>query len=368
MTNVNITLTPAEIGAGVVDEKLINDKTAFVKVEAEDASYIGAYSGAMALNKLGNGDNSKFQGTLAGAVGVNDLKKTTTATLKNTAIDKSATVMGVDVLNYAHNSGAQVATGLSLGLETGKRSGGIAINLAASGSANYIDSTVHADMLNDAIVGRNTVVNNVAYDQDVQVAGGVTTQVTKSTASAGAAVTVNDVKNDIKALMNNNTIGVAAIKAAEVHNIAASKLTQVGTAISVGVATGDKSYVALNVAVAKNNVDNTVDATIDGGAIYANKVSNEAKDGKLTASTADNKYLTELNQTSSFAVSVDAQGNFVTGAGNQQQILAKDITVDQDGNFCKNGQILTPSVEIKDDGYYQGNVKLQAIVDLEDVR
>ena len=180
LDNVNITLTPAEIGAGVVDEKLINDKTAFVKVEAEDASYIGAYSGAMALNKLGNGDNSKFQGTLAGAVGVNDLQKTTTATLGNSVIKRSTADVGVDVLNYAHNSGAQVATGLSLGLETGKRSGGIAINLAASGSANYIDSTVHADMLNDAIVGGNTVVNNVAYDQDVQVAGGVTTQVTKS--------------------------------------------------------------------------------------------------------------------------------------------------------------------------------------------
>ncbi|MGN1088027.1 MAG: hypothetical protein ACI4QQ_02770, partial [Phascolarctobacterium sp.] len=245
----------------------------------------------------------------------------------------------------------------------GKRQGGIDINLAASGSANYIDSTVHGDMLNNTIVGGNTVVNNVAYDQDVQVAGGVTTQVTQATASAGAAVTVNDVKNDIKAAMKGNQIGSNnggnVLRAAEVHNIAASKLTQVGTAISVGVATG-KSYAALNVAVAKNSVDNTVDATIDGGAIYANKVSNEAKDGKLTANTADNKYLTELNQTSSFAVSVDAQGNFVTGEGNQQQILAKDITVDQDGNFRKNGQILTPSVEIKDDGYYQGNVKLQA--------
>ncbi|MGM9568977.1 MAG: beta strand repeat-containing protein, partial [Phascolarctobacterium sp.] len=360
LDNVSINLTKAEVADNVTDATLKNDKSASVKVEAEDASYIGAYSGAMALNKLGNGDNSKFQGTLAGAVGVNDLKKTTTATLKNTDINRSTADVGVDVLNYAHNSGAQVATGLSLGLETGKREGGVAINLAASGSANYIDSTVHADMLNDAIVGGNTVVDNVAYDQDVQVAGGVTTQVTKSTASAGAAVTVNDIKNDIKALMNNNTIGAATVKAAEVHNIAASKLTQVGTAISVGVATGDKSYAVLNVAVAKNNVNNTVNASIDGGSIYANKLSGEAKDGKLSVDTADNKYLTELNQTNSFAVSVDAEGNFVTGEGNQQHTLARDITLDQDGNYYKNGQLLTPAVEIKDDGYYQGNDKLQA--------
>ena len=354
LDNVEITLTSPEKGVGVAD----TDVTGSVRVEAEDASYIGAYSGAMALNKLGNGDNSKFQGTLAGAVGVNDLKKTTTATLENSVIKKSTDDVGVDVLNYAHNSGAQVATGLSLGLEVGKRQGGIDINLAASGSANYIDSTVHADMLNNTIVGGTTVVNNVAYDQDVQVAGGVTTQVTQATASAGAAVTVNDVKNDIKAAMKGNQIGSNnggnVLRAVEVHNIAASKLTQVGTAISVGVATG-KSYATLNVAVAKNSVDNTVDATIDGGEIYANKVSNEAKDGKLIANTADNKYITELNQTSSFAVTVDADGNFVTGEGEQQQILARDITVDQEGNFCKNGEVLTPSVEIRDDGWYQND-------------
>lgn len=359
LDNVNIDLTKANVAADVTDETLKNDVSASVKVEAEDASYIGAYSGAMALNKLGNGDNSKFQGTLAGAVGVNDLKKTTTATLKNTAITRFTSDVGVDVLNYAHNSGAQVATGLSLGLETGKRSGGIAINLAASGSANYIDSTVHADMLKNAIVGGNTVVDNVAYDQDVQVAGGVTTQVTKSTASAGAAVTVNDVKNDIKAAMKDNQIGSNTgenvLRAVEVHNIAASKLTQVGTAISVGVATG-KSYADLNVAVAKNSVDNTVDATIDGGSIYAIKLSSEAKDGKLSVDTAENKYLTELNQTNSFAVSVDAQGNFVKDG----QALSRDITLKDDGYFYKNGEKLTPSVELKADGYYQGTDKLRA--------
>ena len=356
LDNVNINLTKADVAADVTDETLKNDRSASVKVEAEDASYIGAYSGAMALNKLGSNNNTKFQGTLAGAVAVNDLKKTTTVTLQNTDIKRSTADVGVDVLNYAHNSGAQVAAGLSLGLETGKRSGGIDINLAASGSANYVDSTVQADMLGNTIVGGSTVVNNAAYDKDVQVAGGVTAQVTKATASAGAAVTVNDVDNDIRATMNNNSIGTAAMKAAEVHNLAASNLTQVGTAISVGVATGEKAYAALNVAVAKNSVDNTVDATIDGGEIYANKLSAEAKDGKLSLDNEDNKYLTELNQTQSVAVTVDANGNFVKDG----QVLSSSISLGNNGYFYKNGEKLTPSVELKEDGYYQGNDKLKA--------
>lgn len=147
LDNVDITLTPAEIGEGVTSTALINDKSGFVSVEAEDASYIGAYSGAMALTKLGNNNQTAFQGALAGAVAVNDLHKTTAATIKNSGITRQSNAdVAVDVLNYAHNSGAQVAAGLSLGLDVGTRRGGVAINLAGSGSANYVDSTVQAHM------------------------------------------------------------------------------------------------------------------------------------------------------------------------------------------------------------------------------
>ena len=267
---MNITITSAAIGDGVTSSELINDKSGFVKVEAEDASYIGAYSGAMALTKLGNNNNTAFQSTLAGAVAVNDLQKTTSAAVQNNQIKRESNAdVAVDALSYAHNSGAQVAAGLSLGLDVGTRRGGVAVNLAGSGSANYVDSTVQANLQANTIEGGNTVVNNAAHDKDVQVAGGVTVQTTSATASAGAAVAVNAVYNKIQALLQNNTIGTAELKAVAVHNLAASDLTQVGTAVSVGVVTGDKAYATLNAAVATNTIENTVAATIDGGAIYA---------------------------------------------------------------------------------------------------
>lgn len=345
LDNVKITLTPLEIGADVTDSKLKDDVTGSVRVEAEDASYIGAYSGAMALTKLGNNSSSGFQGSLAGAVAVNDLKKNTTSTLKNSDIVRESNAnVGVDVLNYAHNSGAQVAAGLSLGLEVGKRSGGVDVNLAASGSANYVDSTVHADMLSNAIAGGNsTIVNNVAYDKDVQVAGGVTVEIASATASVGAAVTVNDVKNDIQAAMNNNKIGAATLLAKEVHNVAASNLTQVGTAVSVGVVTGEKSYATLNVAVASNKINNTVNASTDGGIIYADKFSDEAKDGKVSLDEDNNKYLTELNTQTSSAVTVNANGDFVKdGVALQRAYAVED-----------NGQKTYKVYTLNNDGQYE---------------
>lgn len=364
LDNVEITLTPPEKG----DRVTSTDITGSVRVEAEDASYIGAYSGAMALTKLGNNNTSGFQGSLAGAVAVNDLKKTTTSTLKNSDIARPSNAdVGVDVLNYAHNSGAQVAAGLSLGLEVGKRPGNkvpIEINLAASGSANYVDSTVHADMLSNTVQGGNsTVVNNIAYDKDVQVAGGVTVEFASGTASVGAAVTVNDVKNDIKAAMNNNNIGAATLFAKEVHNVAASNLTQVGTAVSVGVVTGDKSYADLNVAVARNKINNTVNASTDGGIIYADKFSDEAKDGKVSLDEENNKYLTELNTQTSNVVTVDANGNFVQG----NETLQRSITLGNDGYYYKDGVKLTPSVELREDGYYySGNDRLTQAIELRE--
>ena len=339
LDNVNITMTPATLGTGVTT----TDKTGFVKVEAEDASYIGAYSGAMALTQLGNNNHTAFQGALAGAVAVNDVQKNTSAALQNSSITRESNAdVEVDVLNYAHNSGAQVAAGLSLGLDVGTRRGGVSVNLAGSGSANYVDSTVMAQLSGNNIVGGTTTVNNLAYDKDVQVAGGVTVETATATASVGAAVAVNAVDNKIQAAMQKNTIGAVDQRATAVHNLAASALTQVGTAVSVGVAAGDKSYATMNAAVATNTVQNNVQATVDGDAIHADTISVEAKDGKISLDLADNKYLVQLNQASSSAVTLAEDGSFTKDGVPLQRAFA----------VHENGQKLYKVYTLNDAGNY----------------
>ncbi len=281
----------------------LNGQKPSLTVEAQDNSYIGAYSGAMALTKMGvsndkdSDGNRKFDASLSGAIAKNDLHKVTWASLGNTTVttEEGATA---DILNYAHNSGAQVAAGVSLGLETGKRSGGVSVNLGASGSANYVDSQVHADMTGNTLSGKNTTISNIAYDQDIQVAGGVTAQYANSNASVGAAASINKVKNDIQAAMKNNNIGTSTSSVQNVENIAGSHLTQVGSAISVGVSRGNTSYAVGNVAVSNNSISNTVHATIEGGTISTGKVSVEATDGKISINgteVADNSHVDKLN-------------------------------------------------------------------------
>ena len=338
LNDIEVKLTGPDIGKDVEDPKLIQDKSASVHVKGEDNSYIGAYSGSAALTKFGEDDTSQFTASLSGAVAVNELKKSTSASLGNTHI--STDKVAADVLNYAHNNGAQVATGLSLGVETGKRADDVSVNLGASGSANYVDSTVQAAMTGNTIDGGQTVVNNFAYDQDVQVAGGVTAQYAKSSASVGAAVSINKVKNTIQAAMKNNTIGTSSLYAQEVHNIAASHLTQVGSAISVGVSQGDKSYAVGNVAVNNNSIDNTIDAVVDGDTTYAKKVSVEARDGKLSVDEAENPYIDMLN---SVSTSVDKEGRYCDKDGN---VLATSFAVD------KNGQKEYRKYTLHDDGVY----------------
>ena len=336
-----------------------NEAKASVNVTAQDDSYIGAYSGAMALTKLGkNNESSKFNGTLSGAIAVNDIAKVTQATLSNTNITAEDGVTA-DVLNYAVNSGAQVATGLSIGAQTGKREDGFNVNLAASGSANYIDSNVLAKLQGNTLNVKNAGVGNIAYDKDIQVAGGVTAQYAQSNnVSLGAAVTINKATNNIQAAISNNTLGSEGASVGEVHNIAASKLTQVGTAVSVGVSSGKNSYLTGEVAVNNNVLKNNVSATVDGGTIYTGKFSSVASDGKLTEAEADNKYVAELNTTGTVTVDgTDKDGNPTKNkiTYNYYDLDGSNALANANG---ANGADVSVSVDAKDNKSYT-NSKLE---------
>ena len=83
LDNVNISLTRPNGGS---------DMTTGVSVMAEDSSYIGSYSGAAAISKIGAADTSKFQASLSGAIAVNDLYKTTESSLKHATITNADNV------------------------------------------------------------------------------------------------------------------------------------------------------------------------------------------------------------------------------------------------------------------------------------
>ncbi|WP_293837930.1 leukotoxin LktA family filamentous adhesin [uncultured Phascolarctobacterium sp.] len=301
------------------------NKTTGVDIMAEDSSYIGAYSGAAALSKFGfaaeEGSSTKFQGMLSGAIAVNDVYKSTTSALRHAELNNAD-----NVTNLAQNSGAQAAAGLAMGVELGKRAGSVDINLGGSGSANYVDSTVQAELTGNVMKNGALNVSNVAYDKDVQAGGGINFEFSRGNAAAGAAISISDVDNKISAIMKENTIGTQEILAGSISNLALSNLVQVGTATSIGVLVGNKSYFMGDVAIAVNMVDNDVQAQAGSNTIYAQSVANEARDGKLQVNEKQNQYIDVINSTADNGITVEKEtGKFykLAADGSKQYIVGE---------------------------------------------
>lgn len=301
------------------------NKTTGVDIMAEDSSYIGAYSGAAALSKFGfaaeDGSSTKFQGMLSGAIAVNDVYKSTTSALRRAELNNAD-----NVTNLAQNSGAQAAAGLAMGVELGKRAGSVDINLGGSGSANYVDSTVQAEMTGNVMKNGALNVSNVAYDKDVQAGGGINFEFSRGNAAAGAAISISDVDNKISAVMNDNTIGTQDKLAGSISNLALSNLVQVGTATSIGVLVGNKSYFMGDVAIAVNMVDNDVQAQAGSNTIHAQSVANEARDGKLQVNEKQNQYIDVINSTADNGITVEKEtGKFykLAADGSKQYIVGE---------------------------------------------
>ena len=301
------------------------NKTTGVDIMAEDSSYIGAYSGAAALSKFGfaaeEGSSTKFQGMLSGAIAVNDVYKSTTSALRRAELNNAD-----NVTNLAQNSGAQAAAGLAMGVELGKRAGSVDINLGGSGSANYVDSTVQAEMTGNVMKNGALNVSNVAYDKDVQAGGGINFEFSRGNAAAGAAISISDVDNKISAVMNDNTIGTQDKLAGSISNLALSNLVQVGTATSIGVLVGNKSYFMGDVVIAVNMVDNDVQAQAGSNTIYAQSVANEARDGKLQVNEKQNQYIDVINSTADNGITVEKEtGKFykLAADGSKQYIVGE---------------------------------------------
>lgn len=299
------------------------NKTTGVDIMAEDSSYIGAYSGSAALSKFGfageKASSTKFEGMLSGAIAVNDVHKSTTSALRRAELNNAD-----NVTNLAQNSGAQAAAGLAMGVELGKRAGSVDINLGGSGSANYVDSTVLAEMTGNVMKNGALNVSNVAYDKDVQAGGGINFEFSRGNAAAGAAISISDVDNKISAVMQDNRIGTQDKLAGSISNLALSNLVQVGTATSIGVLVGSKAYFMGDVAIAVNMVDNDVQAQAGSNTIYAQSVANEARDGKLQVNEKQNQYIDVINSTADNGIVVEEKtGKFykLAADGSKQYIV-----------------------------------------------
>ena len=217
----------------------------------------------MTKNNNANSNNAAFGGTVA----VNDIDSQTLAVISNSEIENAAAI-----INNAQKSGSLAAAGLGLALaKNSGGNGGTNIAATVNASVNIADNTAYALLQNNKVNNENasgedkraTSITNTAFDNDIQITGGVNTSLSIGGDNAfvgGATVAYGSLKNDVQAAILGGTYD--KITTADVK--ATTNMTQVGVAANVSVAGGAKTSYAFSGNSAYNKLDNYANATVEG--------------------------------------------------------------------------------------------------------
>lgn len=289
-----INLLDGDTGA-LVDNVKINiakdakDKT--ITVTAKDSAMMVAAGGAAGISwkKLtkdnnANSNNAAFGGTVA----VNDIDSQTLAVISNSEIENAAAI-----INNAQKSGSLAAAGLGLALaKNSGGNGGTNIAATVNASVNIADNTAYALLQNNKVNTekvsgedkRATSITNTAFDNDIQITGGVNTSLSIGGDNAfvgGATVAYGSLKNDVQAAILGGTYD--KITTADVK--ATTNMTQVGVAANVSVAGGAKTSYSFSGNSAYNKLDNYANATVEGVTLTGESLNVAAYDTAESANT-----------------------------------------------------------------------------------
>ena len=290
-----INLLDGDTGALVDNVKINIAKDATngkaITVTAKDTAMMVAAGGAAGISwkKLtkdnnANSHNAAFGGTVA----VNDIDSQTLAVISNSEIENAAAI-----INNAQKSGSLAAAGLGLALaKNSGGNGGTNIAATVNASVNIADNTAYALLQNNKVNNENvsgedkraTSITNTAFDNDIQITGGVNTSLSIGGDNAfvgGATVAYGSLKNDVQAAILGGTYD--KITTADVK--ATTNMTQVGVAANVSVAGGAKTSYAFSGNSAYNKLDNYANATVEGVTLTGESLNVAAYDTAESANT-----------------------------------------------------------------------------------
>ncbi|MBR5999745.1 MAG: hypothetical protein IK089_00625, partial [Oxalobacter sp.] len=220
-----------------------------VNVKADDSLFSGAWAGGAAINAHTGGAAGGSKEVSAGmALALNLDDRDVSAIISNTAVDKASSIT-----NEASKSGADVGLGIGLAVSKGQ-GGGKEASLSASVSYNGVDTDIHALMVNDTVTGNQTALTNRAFNQDIQVAGGVDFSWTSS-GDDGVAFGGTAAASKIKDTLQSGIYGGTYTQMGDMTVDLAKASLQVNAAIAGAVSTEDTGKDAA-FAIAFGQVDN----------------------------------------------------------------------------------------------------------------
>lgn len=257
-----------------------------ITVTAKDSAMMVAAGGAAGISwknltkdNNANSNNAAFGGTAA----VNDIDSQTLAVISNSEIENAAAI-----INNAQKSGSLAAAGLGLALaKNSGGNGGTNIAATVNASVNIADNTAYALLQNNKVNNENvsgedkraTSITNTAFDNDIQITGGVNTSLSIGGDNAfvgGATVSYGSLKNDVQAAILGGTYD--KITTADVK--ATTNMTQVGVAANVSVAGGAQTSYSFSGNSAYNKLDNYANATVEGVTLTGESLNVAAYDTK----------------------------------------------------------------------------------------
>ncbi len=247
-------------------------KLSAVKVKAEDSLFSGAWAGGAAINAhTGAAAGGSRQYTAGIALGYNSFDRDVSSIISNTAITEAAAVS-----NEAERKGAEVGLGVGLAVSKGQ-AGGTEGSAGLSVSYDRSSTDIHALMVNDTVTGNQTKLSNTAYNQDVQVAGGIDFAWTSGGddgVGAGGTATVTKIRDSLQ----SGIYGGIYTKMGDVTVQAVKSSLQVNAAVAGAVSTEDTAKDAA-IALAVGMVDNDSQAFIRNASVTSSgTVSAEAND------------------------------------------------------------------------------------------
>ena len=313
-----------------------------ITVTAKDTAMMVAAGGAAGISwkKLtkdnnANSHNAAFGGTVA----VNDIDSQTLAVISNSEIENAAAI-----INNAQKSGSLAAAGLGLALaKNSGGNGGTNIAATVNASVNIADNTAYALLQNNKVNNENvsgedkraTSITNTAFDNDIQITGGVNTSISVGGDNAfvgGATVAYGSLKNDVQAAILGGTYD--KITTADVR--ATTNMTQVGVAANVSVAGGAKTSYAFSGNSAYNKLDNYANATVEGVTLTGESLNVAAYDTAESANTQA-EYLKDRGLDADGSVYLEQVKQAADESGDKDQ--PTNVNTTRGGNVIVTGAV-----------------------------
>lgn len=240
-----------------------------VSVDAVTDKWVGAWAGAAGINYISELNAANYAAGIAGAVAGNTGNYKTAVNIDATKLNSQGLRFNTDLkkLNIrAASGGTTVAEGLAAALSLGAAKFSGAFD--AGVSANLIENSVTTNVKGlSQLEGTffNTSYNQASWAGDTQVTGGIGFSFGKG-GNTGAKpfggsliFAVADIDNTVSSEFADSTLKLAGHSAVR----ALSDMTQVTTAVSSAVTTGESSF-ALSGAAATSELTNNVLTTLNG--------------------------------------------------------------------------------------------------------